>query len=177
MNTELCWFSSFLLYRFFRYCSKSQLIFLEFVKNMIKPPLIWLMYLTLKANFRIMLRLMISNCCVPLLNILHKDLCQWVILTPFSPFYIKCKKVNVKNLWKCILRHLGGWLFHIFPRLHSIMWGGGVNLDIFWSFCESCHNIHFKPYAASKMEFFVTKNRWWLKTVVDCCCVELHLKC
>ena len=25
-----------------------------------------------------------------------------LVLTPFSPFDFKCKKLNVKNLWKCI---------------------------------------------------------------------------
>ena len=49
-----------------------------------------------------MLRLMKSN--VPLLNILHKNLqksdsyISELILTTFSPFCIKYKKVNVKNL-------------------------------------------------------------------------------
>ena len=44
----------------------------------------------------------------PLLHILYKNLLQStiyvseLILTPFSPFYIKYKKCNVKNLWKCI---------------------------------------------------------------------------
>ena len=30
-----------------------------------------------------------------------------LILTPFSPFDIKYKKVNAKNLWKLFLRDLG----------------------------------------------------------------------
>ena len=31
--------------------------------------------------------------------------------------------------------------------------------------------------AASKMEFFVTKSRKWLETVVDCYYTEICLKC
>ena len=47
-----------------------------------------------------------------------------LILPPFSPFDIKCKIPYLK--WKAsgnvFLGHLGGWVFHIFPRLHSIMY-------------------------------------------------------
>ena len=39
-----------------------------------KPPLVWLINLTLLANFQIMLHLMKSNGCVPLLILLHKNL-------------------------------------------------------------------------------------------------------
>ena len=69
-----------------------------------------------------MLRLMKSN--VPLLNVLYKNLHKAkiyvndMILTTFSPFDVKYKKLNWKSL--C----LGGWDFHIFPRLHWIMEGG-----------------------------------------------------
>ena len=52
-----------------------------------------------------------------------------------------------------------------------------VPLDTFLKFCESCYNIPFKLYAASKMDLFVTKNRQWLETVVDCCYIELCFKC
>ena len=68
-----------------------------------------------------MLRLMKSN--VPLLNVLYKNLHKAkiyvndMILTTFSPFDVKYKKLNWKSL--C----LGGWDFHIFPRLHWIMEG------------------------------------------------------
>ena len=51
---------------------KKNLTF-KFLKNMIKPPSIWSIYLTLLANFQIMLRLMKWNGFVPLLNILHKS--------------------------------------------------------------------------------------------------------
>ena len=52
------------------------MFFSKFGKNMIKPPLIWLIYLTWIANFRISLGLMKSNVCVALLNVLHIDLQQ-----------------------------------------------------------------------------------------------------
>ena len=71
-----------------------------FLKNMIKPPLIWLMYLPLYPNFQITVRLMKSKGCVPLLNILHKNL--WInqqsmsMIDSFSPFDIKCKKKKKK---------------------------------------------------------------------------------
>ena len=46
-----------------------------------------------------------------------------LILTPFSPFGIKCKILNL--IWKTsgnvLLGHLAGCVFHIFPRLRSIM--------------------------------------------------------
>ena len=66
-----------------------------------------------------MLCLMKSN--VHLLNVpykIYKNATIYVselILTTFSAFDVKCKKLNVKNL--C----LGGWDFHIFPKLHWIM--------------------------------------------------------
>ena len=52
--------------------------------------------------------------------------------------------------------------------------GGASNT--FQNFCGSFYNIQFKPYAASKMELFVTEKREWLETVIDCCYKELHLK-
>ena len=124
------------LYWFFPYCSQSrQLIYenliLEFPKNMIKPPLIWLMYSTLKVDFQIMLGFMKSNFCKALLKKLHKIYSKVTIyinelmLTPLSPFDIKCKKLNL--MWKThgsiFLGYLGERVFQIFPRLHSIMRG------------------------------------------------------
>ena len=59
-----------------------------------------------KLNFRIMLRLMKSNGFVPLLNILKKIykkvtfLVNELILTPLSPFDIKCKKFKRKKGWR-----------------------------------------------------------------------------
>ena len=46
-----------------------------------------------------------------------------LILNPFSPFDSKCKKISLmqKTSWNVFLGHLGGWAFHIFPRLHSVM--------------------------------------------------------
>ena len=46
----------------------------------------------------------------------------------------------------------------------------------FYNFCGSYYNIHFKPYATSKMELFVTKNMQWLETA-ERCYIELRLKC
>ena len=42
-------------------------VILEFPKNMIKPSVFWLIYLTLLVNFQIMQGLMKSNGCAPLL--------------------------------------------------------------------------------------------------------------
>ena len=47
---------------------------MNFQKNMVKPQLIWLIFLTLYANFRITLCFMKSNGCVALLNILNINL-------------------------------------------------------------------------------------------------------
>ena len=108
-------------------------LILEFAKSRIKTLLTWLMYLTFYADFPIALHLMKSNGSVslPLLNILETKIYSKAtiyvnepILNPFSSFDIKCKKLNL--MWKTsedvILGHLGGWVFHIFPRLQSIMW-------------------------------------------------------
>ena len=48
--------------------------YFQISENLIKPPLIWLLYLTWYANFQITLCLMKSNGCVSLLNILPKNL-------------------------------------------------------------------------------------------------------
>ena len=84
------------------------------------------MYLTLLANFQIMLCLMKSSGCVPLLHILHKNLhskttihVNELILTPFSPFYSKRKKISFKKLLEMYFwGDLGELVFHIFSRLH-----------------------------------------------------------
>ena len=39
-----------------------------------------------------------------------------LILTPFSPCYIKCKRLNVKNLWKYIFRAYRRVSFSYFPK-------------------------------------------------------------
>ena len=94
MNTELLIVVLF-LYWFFPYWSQaSQLIkknvLLEFLKSMIKPPLIWIISLTLFPNFQITLGLMKSNGYVALLNALHLDLqqchnlCQWADINSIS---------------------------------------------------------------------------------------------
>ena len=65
-----------LVFSFPHYPQSSQPILknliLEFPKNMIKPPLIWLIHLTLQINIWITLCLMKSNSCLPLLNIFYK---------------------------------------------------------------------------------------------------------
>ena len=76
-----------------------------------------------------MLPLMKSNGCTPVLNILHKNLQQShnyineMMLTPFSPFDIKSKKINLmqNTSGNVFLGHQGRRVFHIFPRLHSII--------------------------------------------------------
>ena len=136
MNTEICWFCSFFLFWFFPYCSQSSQLSELILKNLIefpkiektiRPPLIWL-NLTLQANFRITLVLEKVNSCVYLLNILHKETQRnttkpkELILTPFSLFEIKCKKLNAKNHWKCIFgpsRKVSFSYFPMFPLDHG----------------------------------------------------------
>ena len=111
-----------------------------------------------------------SNVCVTLLNMLHKIYSKFtvyineLILTPFSPFDIKCKKINL--MWKtsgnAFLGYLGQRFFQIFPRLHSIM--GGVP-NSFQNF-HGCYNIQFKSYTVSKIKLFVTKNRKQLELLL-----------
>ena len=43
-----------------------------------------------------------------------------LIMSPFSPFSVECKKLIAKNHWKCILGHLRELRFHISPM--SINW-------------------------------------------------------
>ena len=104
-----------------------------------------------------------------------------LILPPFSPFDIKCKIPYLK--WKAsgnvFLGHLGGWVFHIFPRLHSIMYvcvcvnvcveGGRWSLILFRVLVD-----HITIFNSSSMQHL----RWgkWLETVVDSCYIELCLK-
>ena len=45
-----------------------------------------------------------------------------LILTPFSPFDIKCKKRNVKNLWKCIFMVFRKVSFSDFPNTALDKW-------------------------------------------------------
>ena len=111
-----------------------------------------------------------SNVCVTLLNMLHKIYSKFtvyineLILTPFSPFDIKCKKINL--MWKTsgnvFLGYLGERFFQISPRLHSIM--GGVP-NSFQNF-RGCYNIQFKSYTPSKIKLFVTKNRKQLELLL-----------
>ena len=44
-----------------------------------------------------------------------------LVLTPFSPSDIKCKKLMRKTSGNAFLGHLGEWDFHIFPSLHSMV--------------------------------------------------------
>ena len=59
-----------------------------------------------------------------------------LILAPFSPFNIKCKKVNANNLWKCIFRTYGAVSFSYFPYVAFDHWRGGVDpqylLEFLW---------------------------------------------
>ena len=57
------------------------------------------------------------------------------------------------------LRHLGEWDFHIFITLHLILAVGVDAPNTLKNFCGSCYNIQIEPYANSKMEVFVAKNR------------------
>ena len=76
-----------------------------------------------------------------------------LILTPFSPFDVKCKKLNAKNLWKCIFWASRRVSFSYFPKI-ALDHGRGT----FKNFRGLCYNIQFKPYATSKVELFMTKN-------------------
>ena len=76
-----------------------------------------------------------SNGCETLLNILQKNynkatICINKLITSFSPFDIKCIKLNLmqKTSGNVFLRHLRGRVFHIFPRLHSVM--GGICIPL-----------------------------------------------
>ena len=61
-----------------------------------------------------------------------------LILTSFSPFDIRvnAKYVMWKTFGNLVLGHLGGWVFHIFPRVHWIIRGVGGDprflLEFLW---------------------------------------------
>ena len=84
------------------------------------------------------LGLMKSNVCVSLLNILHKIYSKAtiyvseLILKPFSPFDIKCKKLNVKNFWKCIFMVSGRLSFSYFPKIALDHWGAPRHPNAPW---------------------------------------------
>ena len=111
---------------------------IEFPKNMIET-LIWSVYLSFSncVGFDEIMWLCaftkytkICNTAIIYINEL--------ILTPFSPLDIRCKKLNA---------------------LHSIMGGAGWPLIPFRNFVNRVANIQFKPYATTKMEHFVKRNR------------------
>ena len=159
MNTELGWLCSFFMYWSFPYCPQlCQLTYkhlnLEFAKKHDQSSV----NLTNVFDF--------TGCPS---NYVVFDEIKWfcgftkyttnidnkttihvneLILTPFSPFDIKYKILNI--MWKpsgnVFLGHVGGWFFHIFPRLLWIVYvcacvcvcgGGGsrgvsrVTLDTF----------------------------------------------
>ena len=98
---------------------------------------------------------------MPLLNILLNIYSKATIKVNelisirFSPFDIKCKKINTKNLRKCIFRAFGRVSLSYFHTLGHV-W---VPPDTPQNFRGSCCNIQFNPDAAYKMELFVTINR------------------
>ena len=65
-----------------------------------------------------------SNVCVTLLNMLHKIYSKFtvyineLILTPFSPFDIKCKKINL--MWKTSGNAFLGYLGQIFSDFPKV---------------------------------------------------------
>ena len=73
----------------------------------------YLTSITLKVIFQTKLGFVKSNARMPLLNILLNIYStatikvNELILIRFSPFDIKCKKINTKNLRKCIFRAFG----------------------------------------------------------------------
>ena len=76
--------------------------------------------------------------------------------------------LNAKNLMRKTSRNIfsghldPGGLFLIFSQGCTQSCGEGgrmVALMPFKIFCGSCYSIQFKPYATSKVELFVKKNR------------------
>ena len=111
------------------YCNtlNTELI-LKFLKNMIKPPWIWLMYLKLYGLIFNLYwvwwnQIFVSLYKIYCIKIYSKAtiyVCE-LILTGFSPFNIKCKKLNAKTSGNIFLGSLVEWVFHFFLRLHSII--------------------------------------------------------
>ena len=113
-------FSFFFLYWFFPYCSQSsQLIqkhlILEFQKNMTKPSWIscWVWWNQMFVCLYWIFYTKMYSKTTTYVNEL--------ILTLFSPFDIKYRNLMRKTSGNVFLGHLGWWVLHIFPRLHSIL--------------------------------------------------------
>ena len=66
-----------------------------------------------------------------------------LLLTLFSPFDIKCKKLNSTNLWKCIFKASRRVSFLYFPKVSLDHWGCPDTFKNFWG---PYYNIQFKPY-------------------------------
>ena len=86
-----------------------------------------------------------------------------LIVTPFSQFGIT---VNAKDfVWKTSLNVffglLGGWVFHIFRRVHSIIWGVGGDPRYVLEFLWIMSHYSIPPYVTSKIEL-MAENCCWL---------------
>ena len=96
-----------------------------------------------------------------------------LLLTSFSPFDIKCKKMHLmqKTSGNVFLGHLGEWFFHIFPRLHSVR-AGGVPVDTFQNF----HGLWYLIQVLCNIWDAALCHK---KSVMhrNCCYIELHVKC
>ena len=122
-----------------------------------------------------------SNGCLSLLNILHKNLNKAIIYvnemitTPFSPFDIKCKKLNL--VWKTsgyvFLGHLRGSVFHIFPTLHLIKCVSGWPSIPFRIFVDHVSIFNWSPVQHLSLSSLWRK---WLEIVVDSCYIDICLK-
>ena len=106
---------------------------------------------------------------VDLLNVLHITLNAVIYdnelaLNPFSLFNIKCKKLNLKNLWKCSFRTLREGVFHIFLSLQTIMEGAPIS----FRGCTHTHRVFVDLvtiFSSSSMRHL----RWtsiWQKMVI-----------
>ena len=82
-----------------------------------------------------------------------------MILTPSSPFDIKCIKNLVRNnIWKYFFEHLGECIFHIFPMLHSMRHLSKLCISSFFSFLMS--------FGLFSISCFLFLDFWFLDSVL-----------
>ena len=74
-----------------------------------------------------------------------------LILTPFSPFDIKSKKLNVKNLWKCIFRASRRMIFSYFSN--TVLDPGGCPPITFRIFVDHVIIFSTSPVQHLRLSF------------------------
>ena len=89
---------------------------------------------------------------------------------------LNAKDLMQKTTGNVFLGHQGGWVFHIFPKLHSIIKLGCplIHLRIF---VDHVTLFNLSPMQHLRWSSLWQKKNSWLETVVDCCYREVCIEC